>query len=213
MKFGLKKVSKSYDGVVVLNDLSLEFPVGKVSCLLGPSGIGKTTILNIVAGWTRPDSGELITPFHGGISYLFQESLLLPWMTVMENVCYLMDESLGYAEKKEQAQQMLSHMELYGCSNHYPRELSGGMARRVALARALSCPKGLLLMDEPFTALDSELKTRIVEVVQGHIASKSQTVVLVTHDDMVVEQMGDYACFCHKKEDGGLEIDKNLLSV
>lgn len=213
MKFGLENVSKSYDGVVVLDDLSLEFPVGKVSCLLGPSGIGKTTILNIVAGWTRPDSGELITPFSGGTSYLFQESLLLPWMTVMENVCYLMDESLGYAGKKEQAQQMLSHMELSRFTKHYPGELSGGMARRVALARALACPNALLLMDEPFTALDSELKTRIVEVVREHVVSKSQTVVLVTHDDLVVEQMGDNACICRKKEDGGLEVDETLVTV
>lgn len=213
MKFGLREVSKAYDGLTVLDDLSLEFPVGKISCLLGPSGIGKTTILNIVAGWVSPDSGALISPFNGSVSYLFQESLLFPWMTVMENVCYLMDESLAYAEKQELARELLSHMELDGFDTHYPRELSGGMVRRVALARALGCPNSLLLMDEPFTALDSRLKTRIVEVVRKNIVSRAQTVVLVTHDQKVAEQIGDCACFCSKKEAGGLEVRKGFTTV
>lgn len=213
MSFGLKKVSKAYGELVVLDNLSLEFPVGKVSCLLGPSGIGKTTILNIVAGWVSPDSGQMITPFSGGISYLFQESLLLPWMTVMENVCYLMDETLDSRERTKLAQDMLSSMELGNFANHYPGELSGGMARRIALARALSSPKSLLLMDEPFTGLDSDLKTRILEVVRENIVTKGQTAVIVTHDNMISEQIGDCTCSCRRKEAGGLEVVKDLVVV
>ncbi len=90
MEFRLCNVCKSYEQLAVLSDLNLTFPVGKISCLLGPSGIGKTTILNIIAGSTVPDSGTVINDFAGRVSYLFQESLLLPWLTVLDNVCYLM---------------------------------------------------------------------------------------------------------------------------
>ncbi len=203
MQLCLNNVCKSYGKLAVLSDLNLSFPVGKISCLLGPSGIGKTTILNIIAECMAPDSGTVNNNFAGRISYLFQESLLLPWLTVLDNVCYLMAEERSRAEKEQEALELLALMELEGCHGQYPAALSGGMARRVALARALACPMPLLLMDEPFTGLDSELKTRIVDVVYDRICLQQRTAVIVTHDIEVAEKIGHHLFFC-KKGVGGI---------
>ncbi len=205
MEFCLRNVCKSYGELHVLRDLNLEFPVGKISCLLGPSGIGKTTILNIIAGCIKPDSGEVVSRFHGSVSYLFQESLLLPWLTVLENICYLMENQRSKASKKQEALELLKLMELEGSHGQYPAGLSGGMTRRVALARALACPGPLLLMDEPFTGLDSELKTRIVHAVRERICLTQRTAVIVTHDMNVAKRIGDHLFFCKKGTDGILE--------
>ncbi len=202
MEFRLDNVSKSYGNLHVLKDLTLQFPVGKISCLMGPSGIGKTTILNIIAGCIRPDTGEIINEFKDRLSYLFQESLLLPWLTVLENICYLMGEDKSKSQKELDAMELLSLMALSGCQGYYPEELSGGMARRVALARALACPAPLLLMDEPFTGLDNELKTRIVNGVCSHIRLHQRTTVIVTHDMEVARNIGDHLFFCKKGDDG-----------
>ncbi len=206
MQFRLCNISKSYGQLQVLKNLNMTFPVGKISCLMGPSGIGKTTILNILAGCTHPDTGRVFSGFHANLSYLFQESLLLPWLTVMENICYLMAEDKSKAEKERGALQLLAAMELAGCHGQYPGELSGGMERRVALARALACPMPLLLMDEPFTGLDSELKTRVVDAVCGRIVIQQRTTVIVTHDMEVAQKIGDNLFFCEKGPDGILQV-------
>ena len=205
MEFGLCKIFKSFGQLQVLSDFSLEFPVGKINCLLGASGIGKTTILNIVAGNVRPDSGKVIDYFQGNLSYLFQESLLLPWLTVKENVCYLMDDGRKTSAKEQEASELLSLMELEEFHDWYPTELSGGMARRVSLARALACSMPLMLMDEPFSGLDSDLKTRIVPVVRERICRQQRTAVLVTHDIGVAREIGHHLFFCKKGATGCLE--------
>ncbi len=208
MEFGLCEVFKSYGDLQVLHDFSLAFPVGEISCLLGPSGIGKTTILNIIAGSVRPESGRVIGDSQGNLSYLFQESLLLPWLTALENVCYLMDDNRTKSSKEQEAQELLALMELEEFQDRYPVELSGGMARRVSLARALACPRPLMLLDEPFTGLDSELKSRIVPVVRERITREQRTVVLVTHDIDVAREIGRHLFFCKKGDDGTLEAIK-----
>ncbi len=211
MGFRLDKISKSYGDIHILKNLSLSFPVGKISCLMGPSGIGKTTILNIIADCTAPDAGKVISDFHGQLSYLFQESLLLPWLTVMENICYLMGNDKNRTPKEEEALELLSLMELSGCQNHYPTELSGGMARRVALARALACPAPLLLMDEPFTGLDNELKIRIADVVRNHIRLQQRTALIVTHDMEIASKIADHLFYCKKGNEGLLvEPETNI---
>ncbi len=202
MEFRLHNICKSYDETDVLTELNLAFPVGKISCLMGPSGIGKTTILNIIAGGIAADSGEVIGDFNQETSYLFQESLLLPWLTVMENICYLMAEETTKEDKEREAQELLALMELEGCQGHYPAGLSGGMARRVALARALACPAPLLLMDEPFTGLDSALKMRIVKRVYTYISTQQRTAVIVTHDMEAANAIGDHLFYCKKGING-----------
>ncbi len=213
MDFCLRNVCKSYDQLAVLDKLNLSFPEGKISCLLGPSGIGKTTILNIIAGGMAPDSGMVSDDFAGKVSYLFQESLLLPWLTVLENICYLMAEDRNQPEKEQEALELLALMELEGCHGQYPAGLSGGMARRVALARALACPRPLLLMDEPFTGLDSELKTRIVDVVSHRISLQQRTAVIVTHDIAVAKKIGHHLFFCKKGADGIFEIEEKKAAT
>ncbi len=206
MEFRLDNISKTYGQLQVLKELGMTFPVGKISCLMGPSGIGKTTILNIIAGAIPPDAGDIISDFCGNVSYLFQESLLLPWLTVMENICYLMEEDKSKSEKEKQALGLLELMELSECENQYPAELSGGMERRVALARALACPAPLLLMDEPFTGLDTELKNRIVDGVCNHIRLQQRTAVIVTHDMEVAKKIASHLFFCKKGPDGILQL-------
>ncbi len=206
MSIDFDNVGKSFGGLRVLDSFSLSLEDKSISCFLGPSGIGKTTILNIIAGLIIPDSGRLNNPYDGKISYLFQDSMLMPWMTVRQNICYLMDDSLDKAEKYCMADELIRDMELEGFHNHYPVELSGGMARRTALARALACPEPLLIMDEPFASLDSHLKTRIIDRVKDNIISQKRTAIMVTHDQNTALCIADKIYQFVKSKDGALVI-------
>lgn len=211
MSIVFRNVSKSFAGVTVLNSLNLTLEEEKISCFLGPSGIGKTTILNIIAGLLLPDSGQLEQPFAGSISYLFQESLLLPWMNVHQNICYLMEETMHKSEKEKLADSLVQAMELDGFAKHYPPELSGGMARRTALARALACPAPLLMMDEPFASLDSQLKTRIIDRVKENIRRQNRTAIVVTHDENTAARIADSIYYFEKGNSGILVLQQESV--
>ena len=173
MTLRLTNVSKAFGEKQVLKDFSLTAREGERVCLLGPSGGGKTTLLNIVAGLLPPDSGERELPA-GRISYIFQEYRLLPWLTAEENIT----EATGCT--KERAREMLQAVELLSERRGYPDDFSGGMKQRLNIARALARDSKLILMDEPFKGLDPELRERVIDRVND--CCENRTVLLVTHD-------------------------------
>jgi NitT/TauT family transport system ATP-binding protein len=173
--------------VNVLADLSLEIPDGSFVALLGPSGCGKTTLLRMLNGLLRPDSGEILIsgkpPEPGpSIGFVFQSFRLIPWATVRSNVRLPLDVTeLSRAEKNERVEQLIRLVGLAQFADSYPAELSGGMKQRVALARALSTRPTLLLMDEPFASIDAMtrelMQLELMRLLEKHRAS----VVFVTH--------------------------------
>ena len=180
MPLRINHVFKSFGSKQVLSDFSMEAAEGERVCILGPSGGGKTTLLQIIAGLLAPDSGEVQLP-EGRISYVFQEHRLLPWLTAEENI------TAATGCSRELAREMLAAMELGSERKGYPVDFSGGMKQRVNIARALTFDSTVILMDEPFKGLDPELRERIIVRVDEYC--RRRTVILVTHDRTECEMM------------------------
>ena len=170
----LKNVRMAYGNKLVLDNLSLSFPDRGMFAILGPSGRGKTTLLRLIAGLETPQSGSITVSQDVRISFCFQEDRLLPFKTVLQNillVCPDMKKAMYWIEK----------VGLFGEENSYPSSLSGGMKRRAALARALAYDASILLMDEPFRALDDATHAQMLSLVCE--AAKDKLLLLVTHDE------------------------------
>ena len=157
--------------------------------ILGPSGCGKSTLLRIVAGLDRQSGGEVLLEgraIHGpgaDRGMVFQSYTLFPWLTVRDNVCFgLRERGLPRAQQLEQAQAFIAKVGLRGFENHFPKQLSGGMQQRVAIARALANDPRMLLMDEPFGALDHQTRELMQELLLGIWEDEKKTVLFVTHD-------------------------------
>lgn len=168
----LEHVFKSFDEKEVLRDVSLSFPEGKISCLFGPSGRGKTTILRLLAGLERPDSGVVEGVGDRRVSTVFQEDRLLPFCTAERNI--------SVAAPNVDAHSWLDRVGLGADSDKYPAQLSGGMCRRVALARAFAYDGEVYLLDEPFQGLDHDTKLSMMNLAQKYLSGK--TTLLITHD-------------------------------
>ena len=173
----------------VLDGLNLSVDEGQFVALLGPSGCGKSTLFNIISGLLAPDTGEIylngerIHGNTGDFAYMQQKDLLLPWRTVLRNVLVgpeIHDEPLDAA--KAEAHHRLAQLGLGGFENSYPMQLSGGMRQRVALVRTLLFRKEILLLDEPFGALDAMTRTVMQSILLDIWAEDRQTVLLITHD-------------------------------
>lgn len=178
----LRNIEKIYKGTktAAVKGVNLEIEKGEFFCLVGPSGCGKSTILKIIAGLEKQTSGEISV--NGKVSMVFQSGALLPWLTVRENVEFGM-EMLGLPKHQieKQAAKYIDLVELAEVAKKYPRELSGGQRQRVGLARALSVEPEILLLDEPFSALDTltteELHNCLLKIWQ----ETGKTIVLVSH--------------------------------
>ena len=177
----LDRVSKSYNGLLVINRLSLTVNAGEVIGLVGPSGVGKTTLLRLVAGLTQPDAGT-VSVGSSRLSYVFQEARLLPWRSAAANVAVALQAS-GADRPTSQAltQEWLRRVGLAGFDQYYPAQLSGGMQQRVALARAFAVQPDILLLDEPFSHLDDGHKQELLAILRELIESANVTVMYVTH--------------------------------
>src|SRR5215831_2033589 len=170
-------------------ETSLDIHRGELLCLIGPSGCGKTTLLNVIGGLLTPTSGQVLVgdtevrgPLPQEISYVFQENALFPWSTVLENVNLgMMFQGVPKTEREPRARKSLAAVGLSDFANHYPGQLSGGMRQRAALARALSLETGILLMDEPFGALDEQTRMILGEDLSVLLARSGKTIVFVTH--------------------------------
>lgn len=180
-------LTKNYNGKTVLEQFSLQLPSTGTVCLFGPSGCGKTTLLNCIAGLEPFDSGEIEGTGNGRISYLFQENRLLPWISAKDNIAAVLRGKAG--QNAEQAEKWLSLVGLAEAGNKRPAELSGGMRRRVALARALAYGGDLYLMDEPFQGLDAERRDEMIALLQKETAGALK--IIVTHDFEEAEMLAD----------------------
>jgi len=174
-----------------LDEVSLSVAPGEFVCLIGASGCGKSTLLNLIAGLDSPTSGEIST---GGrrVSLMFQESALFPWLTAARNVeMPLRAAGVPRAQRRQRVAELLDLVQLSAFADKRPHELSGGMRQRVALARALAQDADVLLMDEPFGALDAMTRDLLHEVLEGIWRRRNLSIVFVTHEVREAVRLGD----------------------
>jgi NitT/TauT family transport system ATP-binding protein len=183
-------VSKTFPGgTVALQATDLSVQENDFLTILGPSGCGKSTLLRMVAGLDTPSSGSITLggqPVSGpgaDRGMVFQSYTLFPWLTVLQNVCFgLREKGMPLQQQHAIANEFIGKVGLKGFENHFPKQLSGGMQQRTALARALANNPRILLMDEPFGALDHQTRELMQELLQGIWESERKTVLFVTHD-------------------------------
>jgi NitT/TauT family transport system ATP-binding protein len=189
----VEHVAKGYDFngriVSVIADLSLTLRKGEIVSIVGPSGCGKTTLLNTLCGLLAPDAGHI--RWHGrqvfgqpqNVGYMLQKDLLLPWRTALANTMLGLEiRGVPAAEAEDRSRAMLDQLGLHGFADHYPSTLSGGMRQRVALARTLVNDPDVLLLDEPFAALDFQTKLLIENDMVGLVRKGGRSMLLITHD-------------------------------
>jgi NitT/TauT family transport system ATP-binding protein len=194
-KIRLRGVSKTFAGrgrqVQALGHVDIDVRQCEFVSLVGPSGCGKSTVLNLIAGLLTPTTGTVfydgvqVEALNGSVGYMTQKDTLLPWRTAEDNVALPLElhcRSVSRAEKKERVADIIELVGLRGFEKHYPAELSGGMRKRLSLARTLIYEPETLLMDEPFGALDAQLKLLMHDQLQTLTLQRKMTVVFVTHD-------------------------------
>ena len=184
----ITNLSFSFAKNTVFDNFSMQLDDGEILAVMGASGCGKTTLLGLVSGILKPQKGEIENTAQK-IAYVFQESRLFPWLTVKENLLAVIDE------KDENALQTvtncLSLVELGDAIDKYPKELSGGMKSRVSLARALAYGGDLFLFDEPFAALDEDLRSKLATQIKDYLHQRGASAILVTHNKEDAEQIAD----------------------
>jgi NitT/TauT family transport system ATP-binding protein len=186
----------------VVGDLSFTLGKGEIVSIVGPSGCGKTTLLNVVCGLIPPDAGQV--RWHGqklgargiraaaNVGYMLQKDLLLPWRTAIANIKLGMEiRHIPKAEANDRARRLLDQLGLHGFADNYPSTLSGGMRQRVALARTLANDPDVLLLDEPFAALDFQTKLLIESDTVNLVRDSGKSVLLITHDIEEAVSMAD----------------------
>lgn len=199
----IKNLSISFDQRPILTDISFDLQSGQIACLLGASGCGKTTLLRCIAGFETPDSGsiriqdqtlhdsQIHTPAHERqIGMVFQDYALFPHLTVKDNIAFGLSK-MDKTAKSKRVEEMLELIGMSEYANYYPHELSGGQQQRVALVRALAPRPSLILLDEPFSNLDVELRTSLSKEVHRLLTSQNVSAILVTHDQAEAFAMAD----------------------
>ncbi|HAM52842.1 MAG TPA: nitrate ABC transporter ATP-binding protein [Nitrospiraceae bacterium] len=223
MELSVVGISKSFnsigDGETIsaLKDISFKVPEGRLICIVGPSGCGKTTLLRIISGLDKPDRGRIIldeaeiTTPRKEIGYVFQEPGLLPWRTVLRNVEFGLEVAGVHRNQgRLKALLFLELVELKGFEQFYPKEISGGMKQKAALAMSLVMEPKVLLMDEPFVALDSQTRNYLQEVLLRAWEKTGCTVIFVTHNVDEAVFLGDEViCLTSRPAEIGkrLEVD------
>lgn len=187
MSIEIKHIHKEFNGQKIIDDFSLSLPEKGTVCFFGPSGCGKTTLLNCIAGLLPLDGGSISGLEHKKISYIFQEDRLLPWVTANENVAVVTNAD------KQSASEWIRLVGLENAENKHPNELSGGMRQRVSIARALAYGGDILLMDEPFHALDSKSRDQVITLIKEKTQDKLK--ILVTHSMEEAQLLADTIYF------------------
>ena len=201
-KIALKGITKTYahgrEQVVALRNIDLHVHRGEFLCIVGPSGCGKSTLLHIIAGLDKPSSGEVLidgrTISGSGPDriLIFQELGLFPWLSVLDNVEFgLKLQRMPKKERRERARRFIQLVHLSQFERNYVHQLSGGMKQRVSLARALAVQPAVLLMDEPFTALDAQTRDLLHDELERVWAETGQTIIFVTHNVREAVRLGD----------------------
>ena len=184
MDIQLIHIVKQFEGRKVLDDINVTFPEGRMNCLMGTSGIGKTTVINLIMGLIKPDSGEILGCKNKRITAVFQEDRLIDHWNAVRNVKLVCDKSIT----EEQIVYELSKVGLEEETEKAVKDFSGGMRRRVALVRAILAKSEILIMDEPFKGFDEGLKKLVMDYVSENTTGK--TVIIVTHEKEEVQQLG-----------------------
>ena len=198
----ISHIAKRFDGVAVVDDVSLDVMPGQVTCLLGPSGCGKSTTLRMIAGVERPDAGEIsvdgriicgdgqdVPPEQRSIGLMFQDFALFPHLSVAQNVAFGL--TMGRTASRRRVEELLATVGMGRHIDRYPHELSGGEQQRVALARALAPRPKVMLMDEPFSGLDDRLRDDIRDETLDVLKAEGTAVLLVTHEPGEAMRMAD----------------------
>jgi sulfate/thiosulfate transport system ATP-binding protein len=201
MSISVRQVTKSFDEYVALDDVSVEVATGSLTALLGPSGSGKSTLLRIIAGLETPDQGSVFIdgknvtgrrPQERGVGFVFQHYAAFKHMTVYGNIAFgLKIRKRPKAEIAERVNQLLKLVQLEGLAKRYPAQLSGGQRQRMGLARALAIDPAVLLLDEPFGALDARVRAELREWLRRLHDETHTTTVIVTHDQEEAMDVAD----------------------
>jgi sulfate/thiosulfate transport system ATP-binding protein len=201
MSIEIRNVTKRFGSFLALDDVSLEIPDGSLTAVLGPSGSGKSTLLRIVAGLERPDTGEVLlsgenatrlAPQRRNVGFVFQHYAAFKHMTVRDNVAFALTiRKRPRQEIRERVDELLELVQLQGFADRYPSKLSGGQRQRMALARALAAKPRVLLLDEPFGALDARVRAELRDWLRRLHEEVHVTTVFVTHDQEEAMEVAD----------------------
>lgn len=186
----LKNISFSYDNEKIISDLSLDLEKGKAYCIMGASGVGKTTLMKLLAGLLRCEKGSIAGTEKMKNSFIFQENRLLPWLSVYENMKYVTDD-------EEKIRKALSDTSLLTEKSKLPSELSGGMARRAAIARAAAFDGDIFFIDEPLYGLDVKTSQDILKLIRKTVSGK--TAIIITHSPEEAFYLADEIIFLKEK--------------
>lgn len=186
----IKNISFSFGNNKIISDLSLEIKEGKTYCIMGKSGVGKTTLLKLIAGIIKPDNGKILGTEKLKKSFIFQENRLLPWLSVYENMKYVTGDESKITEA-------LNDTSLLSEKNKMPDELSGGMARRAAIARATAVNGDIFFIDEPLYGLDVKTSQGILELIKNTV--KNKTALVITHSPEEAFFLADKIIFINDK--------------
>ena len=199
----IKNLAILFDGKTIISDISLRLEQGRIGCLLGPSGCGKTTLLRTIAGFEQPRRGEvrvngrcfsspssLVPVEQRGVGMVFQDFALFPHLAVRDNIAFGLQEQSGEA-RQARVDEVVRMLEIADFQHQYPHQLSGGQQQRVAIARALAPRPDMLLLDEPFSNMDIELREQIARELRVILKQDGMTTVLVTHNQLEAFAMAD----------------------
>jgi len=206
----LENISKSFykgnTAVDAVRDMSLTIERHEIVAVIGPSGCGKSTLLNMIAGLYAPTRGHVVykgarvSDVNTDVGYMTQKDNLLPWRSVRDNVAFPLElAGVPQAERARRADEVIKHVGLQGFEDRYPNELSGGMRKRACLGRMLLYGAETALLDEPFAALDAQLKLAMHDLMLRLVAENKQTVILVTHDLMEAVTLADRVLVCTRR--------------
>lgn len=199
MNISVKNLNKAYGNEEIFKNFNLDLYDDKVNCIIGKSGCGKSTFLNIIAGLMEIQSGEIQGVSPKDISYIFQEDRLIEWLTVKENLELALKKYYDSSIIEDKINQLLNLVGIYDIKDKYPNSLSGGMKQRVNIARAFGKPSKVILMDEPFKSLDYKLKYTIIDEFKALLSKEKRMVILVTHDlDEAIYFQGNIIVFSNK---------------
>jgi NitT/TauT family transport system ATP-binding protein len=204
--------------LIAVQNVSIAVRDGEVVSLIGPSGCGKSTLLNIGSGLTAPSEGaayvdgERVEGPNAHVAFMLQKDLLLPWRSIVENVMFGVEiQGVPVAERKKRARDLLQTLGLSDFANHYPHQLSGGMRQRVALARTLAVDPTVLLLDEPFSAVDAQTRMVLQRELAQTLQRAKKTALLITHDLLEAVTLSDRVLVMSKRP--GHIIDEIVIDL
>src|SRR5882724_13090850 len=212
------RFAQSTGPLTAISGVSIAVRDGEVVSLIGPSGCGKSTLLNIGSGLTAPSEGqafvdgERVEGPNAHVAFMLHNDLLLPWRTVVENVMFGVEiQGVAAAERRRRAEALLANLNLAEFSGHYPHQLSGGMRQRVALARTLAVDPSVLLLDEPFSAVDAQTRMALQRELAQTLKRAGKTALLITHDLLEAVTLSDRVLVMSRRP--GRIIDEIAIDI